>query len=164
METLIHLKTSASFLQKGIRTHSQLVIEKFIEACVNLDASLFEPYMNEDDVFNSLGKYEFLAELKDLFEYSQFKTDYNFNVNMTNEQYDEFDIERSVLNFEVRFAGTILSVGDFSYCIEMENGNLKDIYRCHQKTRKESLLKPKRLQSLLCDECEKFGYCRRGLK
>jgi len=86
METLNQLKIPASFLQKENKAHSQLVIDKFINACVNLDASIFEPYMNEDDVFNSLGKYEFLSELKDLFEYSLFKTDHDFSVNMTNEQ------------------------------------------------------------------------------
>ncbi len=44
METLTHLKTSTSFFQKENKDHSQLVIDKFIEACLQLDASIFEPY------------------------------------------------------------------------------------------------------------------------
>ncbi|MBA3673540.1 MAG: hypothetical protein H0W75_01040 [Chitinophagaceae bacterium] len=161
METLTHLKTSPSILQKEDRTHSKLVVDKFIEACVNLDASIFEPYMSEDDVFNSLAKYEFLAELKDLFEYSLFKTDHDFNINMTNEQYDESDTRESVLHFEVMFARTILPVGDFTYCIEMVNDNLTDIYRYTKIKKWEvSELELKGLTYSLCDECEKLGFCK----
>ncbi len=39
---------------------------------------------------------------------------------MTNEQYDEFDIRKSVFHFEIMFAGTILPVGDFSSYKEEE--------------------------------------------
>ncbi len=106
-------------------------------------------------------KYECHTELKDLFEYSLFKTDHDFIVNMTNEQYDEVDIRVSELHFDVMFAGTILPVGDFTYCVEIENNSLLDIYRYTRIKKWEfSELELKRLPFLLCDECEKLGYCK----
>ncbi|MGI8582397.1 MAG: hypothetical protein ACR2KX_09375 [Chitinophagaceae bacterium] len=131
METLTHLKTSADFVKKDNKTYSQLVIDKFTEACMHLDASIFEPYMNEDDVFEDLEKYKFLVELKDLFDYSQFKTDYNFSVNLTNKKCKGCQKGKPVLNFEVVFAGTKLPVGEFGFLIDGEDGILKDIYRCN---------------------------------
>ena len=130
METLTHLKTSTSFVKKENKTHSQLVIDKFIESCLHLDASIFEPYMSEDDVFEDKEKYKFLAEMKDLFDSSKFKTDYNFTVSFTNEKCMGCEKGKPVLNFEVMFAGSKLKVGDFGFLIDIENGILKDIYRC----------------------------------
>ncbi len=69
------------------------------------------------------------AELKDLFEYSQFKTDYDFFVRMTNETCFGCQNRKPVLNFEVMFACKI-PVGDFGFLIDKENGILKDIFRC----------------------------------
>ncbi len=72
-----------------------------------------------------------LTELKDLFDYSQFKTNYNFSVNLNNEKCMGCQKGKPVLNFEVVFAGTKLSVGEFGFLIDRENGILKDIYRCN---------------------------------
>jgi hypothetical protein len=46
-EQVIHLKTKASFKQNTRVNESQFIIEKFINACKNLDISIFEPYMDE---------------------------------------------------------------------------------------------------------------------
>ena len=51
MET-IHLKTSKSFIEREDFSQSKKVIEKFIESCLQLDISIFEPYMHEDDVLS----------------------------------------------------------------------------------------------------------------
>lgn len=115
METLTHLKTSTSFIKKENKTHSQLVLDKFIQSCLHLDASIFEPHMNEDDVFEDREKYTFLAELKDLFDYSQLKTDYNFTVSISNEKCMRCEPGKPVLNFEAMFAGTKLPVGNFGF-------------------------------------------------
>lgn len=104
MQIITHLKTSTGFIKKENKTHSQLVIDKFIESCLHLDASIFEPYMSEDDVFEDLEKYKFLAELKDLFDYSRLKTDYDFKVSMSNEKCMRCEKGKPVVNFEVRFA------------------------------------------------------------
>ena len=48
---------------------NNLIISRFHEACEKLDASIFEPFINEDDIFEDLGKWEFLQSMKDLFEH-----------------------------------------------------------------------------------------------
>jgi len=59
------------------------------------------------------------------------------------------------------FAGTILPVGDFTYWLEIENDSLTDIYRYTRIKKWEfSERELKRLPPLLCDECEKLGYCK----
>jgi hypothetical protein len=40
----------------------------FINACLNLDASLFEPLIEENQFFQDLDKYRILQSLKDQFE------------------------------------------------------------------------------------------------
>jgi hypothetical protein len=131
METLTHLKTSTAFLENQNKSYSQQVVEKFIESCLKLDALIFEPYMDENDVFEDLEKYKFLAELKDLFEYSRFQTDYRFSVRMTEEVCRGCEKDKPVFHFEVQFSGSKIPVGDFGYLIDQENGILKDIYRCN---------------------------------
>ena len=131
METLTHLKTSAGFVKKENKTHSQLVVDKFIESCQHLDASIFEPCMEEDDVFEDLEKYTFLAELKELFDYSKLKTDNNFTVSMSNEKCMRCEPGKPVVNFDIMHAKTKLLVGDFGFLFDMENDILKDIFRCH---------------------------------
>ena len=132
MQLITHLQTSARFLEKENQSYSQLVVDKFIESCLHLDASIFEPYMEEDDVFEELEKYKFLAELKDLFEYSRLKTDYDFTVSMSNEKCMGCASGKPVVNFEVRFANSKLLAGDFGFLIDKENDILKNIYRCHK--------------------------------
>jgi len=130
MET-IHLKTSKSFIEREDFSQSKRVIDKFIASCLVLNASIFEPYMSEDDVFEDMEKYRFLAELKELFDYAKLKTGYDFTVSMSNEKCIRCDPGKPVVNFEVRFAGSKLPAGDFGFLIDKENGILKNIYRCH---------------------------------
>ena len=66
--TTIHLPTSDSFQQHVQLDYSQLIINAFIESCKALDASVFEPFLEEDDVFEDKNKYLFLASLKSLFD------------------------------------------------------------------------------------------------
>ena len=66
--TTIHLTTSDSFQQKAQPGHSQTIIEAFIASCKALDASVFEPFMGEENVFEDKNKYLFLASLKTLFD------------------------------------------------------------------------------------------------
>ncbi len=44
------------------------VKSKFIRACERLDASIFEPYIDEEQYFQDLDKYRFLQSLKDEFD------------------------------------------------------------------------------------------------
>ena len=47
--------------------HNELKL-KFIEACEKLDASIFEPYIDEDIYFQNLDKYRFLDSIKFIFD------------------------------------------------------------------------------------------------
>ena len=44
------------------------VKSKFILACLRLDASVFEPYMKEEQCFQNLDKFRFLQSMKDEFD------------------------------------------------------------------------------------------------
>lgn len=65
MNKLIKLKFSTDTMNTG---KWQIVHEKFIEACTQLDASIFEPYIHEDAIFEDMDKYRFLQSLKDNFD------------------------------------------------------------------------------------------------
>ncbi|MCO5725547.1 hypothetical protein [Robiginitalea marina] len=47
---------------------AELLREKFIEACENLNARIIEPHLEEEDVFMGLDKYRFLAFIQKHFE------------------------------------------------------------------------------------------------
>ena len=45
MEAAIHLVTKETFLKENDVNKSQLIIDKLIESCIELDISIFEPYI-----------------------------------------------------------------------------------------------------------------------
>jgi hypothetical protein len=55
------LTTTPAYRKKQ---ESSVILEKFIEALTNLDISVFEPYVQEEHVFEDLEKYEFLELMK----------------------------------------------------------------------------------------------------
>ena len=71
--TAIHLTTSESFQKEAPINQSERIVDAFIESCKALDASIFEPFMEENNVFETKNKYLFLASLKALFD--TFKND-----------------------------------------------------------------------------------------
>ena len=44
------------------------IIDSFIESCIKLDASIIEPLILEEQYFDDLDKYRFLAFLKGQFD------------------------------------------------------------------------------------------------
>ena len=42
--------------------------DKFIEACMKLDETIFEPLIDEDQYFEDLDKYRFLQTMKNVFD------------------------------------------------------------------------------------------------
>ena len=52
-----HLSTKESFQQQAQPDHSQIIIDAFIESCKAFDASVFEPYIEEDNVFEDKNKF-----------------------------------------------------------------------------------------------------------
>ncbi|WP_282055668.1 hypothetical protein [Maribacter luteus] len=49
---------------------AQKIIEKFIKACLALDASIFEPMIEENQYFEEKDKYRFLASLQEQFDWA----------------------------------------------------------------------------------------------
>lgn len=63
---LIILKTKQEQTSKD---NSKLIKEMFLKACLELDASIFEPLIDEDQYFEELDKYRFLHSMKKQFDY-----------------------------------------------------------------------------------------------
>src|SRR5690606_27758679 len=62
IDELIKLKVKSE-------SNSQYIKETFLKACKNLDASMFEPLIDEDQYFENLNKYKFLLSMKEQFDY-----------------------------------------------------------------------------------------------
>ncbi len=68
LTTTVHLTTCNTLQEEAKIDQSQNIIDAFVESCKVLDASIFEPFMEEDTVFEEKNKYLFLAGLKVLFD------------------------------------------------------------------------------------------------
>jgi len=69
MSEVIHLKAKLPVKDKIAVDAPKVDLAKaFIEACIKLDASLFEPYIKEEHYFQDLDKYRFLASMKENFD------------------------------------------------------------------------------------------------
>lgn len=130
METL-PLNTTAEFIQIQKPKNSQIVMDKFIECCVKLDASIFEPYMQEEEMFDNKSKSQFLTELKELFENKAKKAKNAIKVSITNEICRRCKSGHRVHNFELREGENNVPFNEFGFRIETDNGVLKDIQRCN---------------------------------
>ena len=128
---LIHLNTSTAFKQHAVQSQSQLIINAFIKSCKALDASIFEPFMEDENVFEDKSKYLFLAELKSLFD--SYK-------NREHLSYDIYDKDgtcagclygRSIKVFSVILVGRQIFKDKFAFVIEQKDGILMDIFRCN---------------------------------
>lgn len=148
MET-IHLKTSKSFIEREDFNQSKKVIDKFIESCMQLDISIFEPYMHEDDVFEDKEKYMFLADLKRSFDKIRNLTQSDFDITIENRKCNGCRLGKTVKHFEVFNNKTNSYIGSFGFLIDVENGMLKNIYRClNYKETEKVFVKPEGLPGI----------------
>ena len=148
MET-IHLKTSKSFIEREDFSQSKKVIEKFIESCMQLDISIFEPYMHEDDVFADKEKYRFLADLNKSFDNIGSLTQNDFHLTIEDRKCNGCSLGKTVKHFEVFDNKTNSYIGSFGFLIDVKNGMLKNIYRClRYKETKEVFVKPEGLPGI----------------
>lgn len=131
MNTL-HLKVTSKFIKNQNIDYSQNIIDKFIESCLKLDASIFEPYMNEDDVFEDKEKYIFLSQMHSMF--SEFARDTldDFKVEVINTVCKGCVKGEPAKHFKVTNNATKKPLDEFAFMIEVEKGILKDIYRCYE--------------------------------
>ena len=132
MEQVIHLKTTLSFQGKVTTDESALIVEKFIDACMLLDVSVFEPFMNEDDNFEDKDKYRFLERLHKSFEeYRQDLLD-DFFVERITTICEGCSNGKRVEQFKICEGEPKKFYDDFGFLIDEENGKLIDIYQCNQ--------------------------------
>ena len=127
----IHLTTSSTFIQKRDIPYSQSIIDNFIESCLKLDVSIFEPYMHEDDVFEDKEKYTFLAQLHSMFDEFARDTLDDFTVLIKDTVCNGCVKGQPVKHFKVVNNATKKPLDEFAFMIEVEKGILKDIYRCY---------------------------------
>ena len=132
METAeLHLATCDSFQQEAKTDYSKRIIYAFVESCKALDASIFEPYMDEENVFEDKGKYLFLASMKLLFDSYKDKKALFFNVNVEDDSCKGCEYGKPIKLFSVKCWGRMIFTDQFAYRINVEKGILKDIYRCN---------------------------------
>ena len=119
LEELIKLKVKQT-------SNSQYIKETFLKACQNLDASIFEPLIDEDEYFESLDKYRFLQSMKEQFDYLKENGLEKVEIVMgtcklcyTGEKVYEFYKEPSK------------GKPAFAYNIQEQEGKVKDIFRCN---------------------------------
>ena len=127
----IHLITSDLFQKEASSNQSKRIVDAFIESCKALDASIFEPYMEENNVFEDKNKYLFLASMKFLFDSYKDKKPISFSVTVDDGTCKGCIYGNAVKVFSIKGWGRVIFNGEFAYVIEMENGILKDIFRCN---------------------------------
>ena len=118
---LIKLKVKSESINKESSTK---ITEKFIAACMSLDASIFEPLIEEDAIFDDLDKYRFLADLKSLFqtlkdsgiEETIMKTGSCELCILGHPSY-EFYCEKNLIRF--------------AFVVEIQKGLVKNVFRCN---------------------------------
>ncbi|TXB66192.1 hypothetical protein FRY74_06360 [Vicingus serpentipes] len=123
METLIKLKVNQEL--EGI--HDNIIEEAFIDACINLDASLFEPLINENQYFQDLDKYRFLQSLKNTFEDVKLKGVLQTTIKPGKCMGCKYG------KANLQFFGN-RSKPEFSYIINKENNLIEDIFICNMSS------------------------------
>lgn len=99
------------------------VVDAFIDACCRLEPSIFEPYMNEEDVFEDKDKWRFMTDFRDrLWKIDPQHTE-RLQVRLGNCKGCQCGAEtHEFFDDKGRFY--------FAYLIEKEDGQVKDIYYC----------------------------------
>ena len=103
---------------------AQTIKETFIKACENLDASIFEPLIEEEQYFQDIDKYRFLQSLKD--EFDKVKRKNIQRTTLIKGTCDGCHCEDETHQF---YGGTIFP--EFSYIIHEEKGEVIDIFLCN---------------------------------
>lgn len=106
---------------------SNEVKSKFIESCQKLDASIFEPYIDEEEYFQDLDKYRFLQSLKDEFDRVKEK-------NILSTTLIKGKCEGCYPSQDTyQFYGKKVTP-EFSYVIHQKEGNVSDILMCNSSS------------------------------
>lgn len=129
MADIIQVKTQKGFIEQRDTQYSDMVIAKFIESCLALDAGIFEPYIQEDDVFEDVSKYEFLAQLQNTFSIARRLSQNHFTVELSKDVCRACFIGHEVHVFTT-YNWNHEMVERNGYVIQEMDGKLLDISRC----------------------------------
>ncbi|MBW8241467.1 hypothetical protein K1F50_01555 [Muricauda oceani] len=121
MEQLIKLKIKE---ESSTGENGERIIDSFIKSCINLDASILEPMIEEDQFFDDLDKYRFLAFLRAQFDSARSQGLKKMIVRTGR-------CELCVMGHKTyEFYGK-KSTPRFAYVIEIVNGKVKNIFNCN---------------------------------
>jgi hypothetical protein len=139
-----------NIFENGRYKKTDLVVTKFVQSCVELNASVFEPFIEEDAFFEDKYKNRFLADLKDLFQLSKNKARFETIVKQTTGNCLGCVYGHEIKRFDV-YEGNELRF-DFGFLISVQNGILVDIYRCNfYKEMKCRWVKPEGMPALFIE-------------
>lgn len=129
MADLIQIKTQKKFIVESENSYSTKIKSKFIESCLTLDVSLFEPFINEDDIFEEMTKYEFLKKMHETFTITRRITQNDFTVELSKDICRACFIGHEVHVFTT-FNNVNKKIEQNGYVIQEVDGKLIDISRC----------------------------------
>jgi len=132
MTSTVSIKTTQKFWLNQNTALTDKIVNAFVQSCIQLDASIFEPFMNEEDVFEDVEKYSFLAVMHRMFDDLRRFTMDDFYVEVKDTTCKSCFVGKSVKHFEVFNGATKQYEADFAYLIDIEKGVLKDIYKCYE--------------------------------
>lgn len=119
---LIKLKVKEN-ASKGVK--SKFIKETFLKSCRELDPSIFEPLIDEEQYFQDLDKYRFLQSLKTTFK--KVKTKGVGKTVMLKGKCDLCHIGHTTY----QFYSNNLERPEFTYLILEEDNAIKDIFTCN---------------------------------
>lgn len=115
----IKLKTTTHAQNKQ---DSNLILQRFIEACEQMDVSSFEPLIDEDAIFQDTDKYRFLASWKGIIDNVRSK---GISQLVAKEGQCQFCL-RGHKTYEFHSQEGL----QFAYIVETKRDLVKDIYVC----------------------------------
>lgn len=106
---------------------AQKIISHFIKACLNLDCSVLEPMIDEDQYFEELDKYRFLASLKQQFDWAIARGASNITMR-------KGKCEMCVIgHITYEFYGS-KAKPEFAYIINTNKKGIRDIFLCNESS------------------------------
>lgn len=116
--TKLRLKTKKLSINK-----QNEIVDAFINACVRMDPSIFEPLMHEDQLFEDKTKWVFMTDLRNKLWSKSLENSNKLSVRTG--QCEGCSCGQETLEFydeKGKF--------HFAYLIEKEKGEVKDIFEC----------------------------------
>jgi hypothetical protein len=130
--SIYHLRTKTEKETGSLSIDSDLIIQKFVECCLKLDASIFETFIHDDSFFQNKEKFLFLASLKSVFDNFKTRIIGEIPIEVSDNVCTGCSFGKAVKIFTISPLVENPWLKRFGYVIDVENGRLKDIYQCYQ--------------------------------